>query len=217
MALPINVEDSCNGYTAKVDKSRSLRVIQSPFPPFGQDYSTRVLRQFFTDDGGPDGDEDMRVSGTLASPVEFFISSRSDKDVFIKSLSFVIADSGADLNEFGGIGALSNGCVLSYIDDEGEVIISDQLVTNWEFVRLCQATPEIGQQTNAFRANNVSGNSEAYTPTLDFQGIFGLPYGIKLRANSSDKISLFVRDDTSGVDQFDIIAYGIEQGEVDEG
>jgi len=55
----------------------------------------------------------------------------------------------------------------------------------------------------------VSGTSEAYIPVLDFSTIFGMPWGFRLRKGTTDKLTFTVRDNLSGLDQFDAIAYGI--------
>lgn len=39
---------------------------------------------------------------------------------------------------------------------------------------------------------------------------FGMPWGIRLRAGTTDKLAFVVRDNISSLDQFDIIAYGIK-------
>jgi hypothetical protein len=52
------------------------------------------------------------------------------------------------------------------------------------------------------------GNSEAYIPTLDFGGLFGTPFGVRLKGGTQDRLVFRIQDDTSGVDRFDIVAYG---------
>ncbi|MCK5651053.1 MAG: hypothetical protein KAJ42_06745, partial [Gemmatimonadetes bacterium] len=62
----------------------------------------------------------------------------------------------------------------------------------------------------AFQASNVISTSEAYLPMLDFQLIFGLPWGIRLAAGSDEVLRFTVRDDTTGVDGYDALARGFE-------
>jgi len=61
-----------------------------------------------------------------------------------------------------------------------------------------------------FRANNVSGSSEAYIPTLDLKTLM-LPFGVQIAKGSTEKMVLRIRDDCSAVDQFDCIAYGFDR------
>lgn len=204
------MDGSGTGNEVHVTSERAICAQDTGLPPISQVGDAIVLRQFLTDDGTATGSTDMRVNGSTTEQ-EFYIGADATKDTFITSLSFVIADSGANLNQFGNISALTNGCKLRYVDVEGEVVISDQLTTNWEFVRLCQGNPAFGSTTNAFRASNVSGNSEGYIPFLDLRTVFGLKWGIRLRAGTLDKVSLVVRDNVTGVDQFDCIAYGFKR------
>lgn len=129
-------------------------------------------------------------------------------DLYITALSFLISDLNAVLNQFGTIGALTNGCQLIYQDQRGDVFIHDELKTNFDFIRLGLANPPFGDAATAFRANNMSGNSEGYIPVVDFRTTFSLPWGIPLKAGTNHRITLRVRDDVTGVDAFDCISYG---------
>ena len=48
-------------------------------------------------------------------------------------------------------------------------------------------------------------------PVLDLRKVFGLSWGLRLRAGTEDKITVTIRDNVSGVDQFDCIAYGFKR------
>jgi hypothetical protein len=80
-----------------------------PHPPIEDEYIYLPFRQYFTDNGRPDGSNDIRVVGTAADPIDFYISARQDDDIFIKTIAFVISDAQATLSNFGNIGALPNG------------------------------------------------------------------------------------------------------------
>ena len=92
--------------------------------------------------------------------------------------------------------------------NEGDIVINDSLKSNFDFIRPALGQPAFGDSAAAFLASNVVGSSEAFIPTLDLSNTFGLPWGIKLRANTNDKLVWQVRDDNTGPDQFDIVAYG---------
>ena len=214
--LDINLIDgkTPNKYAARVEKTGAVRIIEEPTPPFNSLRSSmRITRQFLTDDGTSSGDEDMRVDGSV-TPVEFWYPASPDKDRYVTQLSFVISDAGATLNQFGSIGALTNGCRLAYEDEMGEMEINDSLTTNWEFVRLAGGNPAFGDGNTSFRANNVNGTSEAYIPILDLRTIFGFKWGVRLQAGTTQRIVLTVRDDVSAVDQFDCVVYGFERSNV---
>ena len=173
---------------------------------------TIIFRQYFTDDGTKTGSNDLRVDGSTTN-VDFYISSSITRDRYITSLSFEIADASAVLNKFGNLAALTNGCQLLYDRPGVETVeIHDALKSNWDFIRLCGGNPALGSSTDAFKANNVSGNSEGYIPFLNITQ-FLPPYGIKINAGSTERLIIRIRDDVSGVDSFNIIAYGFERFE----
>jgi hypothetical protein len=208
MTIKVSLQDgSGSGNLAKINDEGALTAVLHTHPVRDEAILTKPIIEFMSDINGA---TDMRVDGSTTN-VSFTINARADKDVFIKSISFIIADAGATLNNFGNIGALSNGCKLSWsTQDLGEVTINDTLISNFEFVRLCSGYPAFGSGTSAFRATNVSGSSEGFIPILDFTQVFGMNYGLRLRAGTLDKITLTIRDNVTGVDQFDAKAYGIE-------
>ena len=107
---------------------------------------------------------------------------------------------------------MSNGCRLLWRTSEvGETQIDGALKSNYDFIRLSQGYPAFGTAANSFLASNVIGTSEAYIPVLNFTEIFGMTWGLKLRKGTNDSIVLQVRDTTTGVDAFNMIAYGIQR------
>lgn len=210
MAAPVNLKGA-SGHLSEVDSAGAALVCDRRIPVLETSDSIIPFRQYLTDDGTATGTNDMQVSASAASPQDFFISAVSDGDIYITALSFVIADQNATLNSFGAVTALTNGCQLLWQTTDRTVTIHDALQSNWDFVRLCQGQPAFGDSAAAFRASNVSGNSEGYTPALDIRTVFGMPWGIKLRQGTVQKLIMRVRDDTTGVDQFDCIAYGFER------
>jgi hypothetical protein len=165
-------------------------------------------REFLKNDAGSN---DLAVDGS-ATEQTFYVEAIKERDIYIKTLSFVIADSSQSLNEFANTnGVLANGCLLQWKSSDVKTVdIHDALKTNWDFVRLCLGQPAFGATTDAFRASNVSSTSEGYIPFLDMAATFGLPYGLRLRRQTKDRIQMTIRDDCSAADQFDIIAYGLE-------
>ncbi len=149
------------------------------------------------------GSTDMQVSASLAAPQTFFIAARDDFDVYVKTVMVTIADQNAVLNQFGAITALTNGVNFCWESQSlGSFVIKADMKSNWDFVKLSRANPAFGSTTSAFRASNVSGNSEGYVPVIDFFTLFGQQYGIKLRKGTTDKLVFEIRDDTTGVDEF---------------
>lgn len=203
------------GNFAKVETGGYLRVQPAPFPPDDDRDTQIIFREFLTlnNDGTT---SDMRVDGST-TPQLFYIQAEPDSDIYITSLSFLLADTdnAPILEEFGALPALTNGARLYYEDSNGEIDIADSLKSNFEIVRLCQGTPSFGTGTDAFFAEDVTsgaGNQFAIIPILNFQSVFGFQYGLRLRSGTTNKLVLSVRDNlTGGLDNFNIIAYGFKR------
>ncbi len=206
MAWDFCLKDGCGTYNKlKIYKEGQLPVVVHPHPPQSESIAALPFREYLTLNG--DGTTfDMRVNGSVNNQ-SFFVQGNSQYDLYIKSLSVVIADVNASLNNFGNLAPLTNGCRLVWIDQEvGELDINPSIKTNFDFVRLAGGQPS---GVNG-PLSNVTGNSEGFIPFLDFQYIFGLQWGIRLRRNTLEKLELTVKDDLSvGLDSFNIIAYGI--------
>lgn len=209
MSRTTRIEDGTgSGNYAKVSKEGYLYTQEAPFPPVDQESKLSIYREFLTLNG--DGTTiDMRVDGSV-TPQSFWIQAEPDRDVYITSVSFKLADSGATLNEFAGIPALANGCRLYYEDNNGEINVGTNLITNFEIVRLCLGQPAFGTGASAFIAGNVAGNSEGVIPVLDFRN-FGFKWGLKLAAGTLNRLILEVNDNVTAIDAFDVIAYGFRR------
>ena len=193
----------------KVNGEGELSVVVHPHPPQDEETASLPFQQYFTTDGTSSGATDMKVNGSVTNQ-EFYIKAASEYDIYIGSIAILIADAGATMNNFGNITALTNGLKFSYFSNEtGELVIHDNLVSNFEFVRLSLGNPPFGSGTSAFRASNVVSTSEAFMPVIDLALTFKMPYGLRLKKNTTAKVGFTVRDDVTGVDQFDIIGYGI--------
>jgi hypothetical protein len=214
MPVSFFIKDPLSGKRTRVNPDGALYTIDEGVPIFGAPVTQLPFRDYFRNSAGS---FDMRVAASPASPVEFQIMANSDPNVerYITSLAFVIADQNATLNQFGNIGVLPNGCDIEFNNPaapNGIVSLSlTGLQTNYDFVSLAQGEPAFGDGTTAFRAANVSGNSEAYIPILNLKKAFGYTYGIRLQASSDDAFTIRINDNTSGVDEFTCIANGFDR------
>jgi hypothetical protein len=209
MAVKANIEDgSGNGNFAKVSNEGFLFTQEAPFPPSGEETKITVYREFLTlnNDGTTN---DMRVDGSTTSQY-FWVNSEPNFDIYITTLSFLISDAGAELDEFGNLAALTNGCRLFYEDNNGEINIGTDLVSNFEFIRLCQGNPAFGNAADAFRARNIVGGSEGYIPVFDFRN-FGFRWGLKLKAGTNNRLVMEINDNVSSIDGFNATAYGFRR------
>jgi len=207
--ISVRVKDG-EGQTAKVLESGALLVQQDELVQAGNE-RLLIFNGFLTDDGTQTGSNDMRVNGSV-NPVEFSITPPSvERDLYISTLFFTIADAGASLNQFGSITALTNGCTLRYNNKEGERIIRSGLTSNFEFGRMAGFQPAFGDGNTAFRANNVVGASEAFLFQYDFKRINGFDYGLRLEGGTTQSLSIVINDNITGVDLFDCYVSGFER------
>lgn len=192
--------------TAGVDDRNFLRVVQSLEPPLIPQ-KVKPFSQFLTDDGTASGSNDMIVNGS-STPQEFHVCASQDGDLYITSLSLIISDAGAALNEFGNFSALSNGSEICYNNDEfGDVVIHTDMTSNFDHVRAALFNPPFGSGANSFRGSNVVGTSEAFMPIFDLTKIIP-PYGVKLDHKTNQKLIFRIRDNIPNVDEYTIKAFG---------
>ena len=209
MTVDVHVKDPTNKNRMAIASDGSVSVIIQPHPPIeGEDaHNPRPVRQYMKNSAGA---SDMRVNGATTN-VEFYIEADDDFDTYIKSVSVVIGDAAALLSKFGALAALTNGVLFTHETiDLGTTIIHDALKTNFNFIRLSLGNPSFGDGVNAFLAGKVAGTSEAYLPVINFTDIFGLPWGLRLRKGTKDRLVFTVRDNITAIDQFDAIAYGLK-------
>lgn len=218
------VDGTGQGYVARVDQFNTLWVRDFGIPPTSDpnnpagallfnDIQT-VYREFLTRDG--DGvTTDARVSGSLASPVNFYVSAEQNVDIYITSIAISVGASGQQLDDFGGTsGGLTNGLKFFYQGVNGDIIIGNNIKSCFDVVRLCQGNPAFTDPSaGPFIAANVLGATEGLFQVLDLRKVFGLPYGVRLNTGSVNKLVMQVRDIivTTGPTPttfFDAIAYG---------
>ena len=209
MTAGFKLIDSAGSKAGTTVSGGALHTVEHPAPPFGLAQNMQIFRQFLTADGTSTGSTDMRVDGSVTN-VNFWIPAQQSSDLYIKRISFVLADASLSLAKFGNLTALTNGCTLKYSDKRGDVTIHGALKTSFDLVRLCVGGEvPIGATTSSFIASNVAGTSEGIIPSLDFSMVFGFRWGLRLAYGTAQKLVVSIRDDiSSGLDQFDCIGYG---------
>lgn len=192
------------GQRLKIDKEGNLNVVAHKRPPINQDTTLLPLRHYFTNNGS----KDMNVDGS-ANFIDFSIDADNFKEKSVKSMFLSIVDAGATLSEFGNLPALTNGVEFIWqSQDFGEIVIANELKSNFDFVAFGGGNPAYGSGASAFVAPNVIGNEEAVITFIDFEKLFGFEYGIPLRKGTKDKLIFRINDNISGVASFTAIGYG---------
>ena len=194
------VDGKGRGNEAIVTDDKAVLVTSTAIPHNTERDRVRIYRDYFRNSSGA---LDMRVNGSV-TPQDFYIESSTDSDRYIDTISIAIADASAALNKFGNINALSNGVEIFYEDTKnGNVIIGDNLVSNFELIRLCAGGAHaIGSGSTSYRASNVQGSSEGYLMYLDFSEVFGIPWGVRLKKDTNLRLVVRINDNITGVDKF---------------
>lgn len=205
--LDVSIFDKKNSNRAKVNDEGSLSVIVDPHPP--QDESV-VAAPFVSDFLSSDGSNDLLVNGSITS-VDFNINADPDLDTYIKTISVIISDPAARLDRYGGAVALTNGTQLIWeTQDLGTINVASSIKTNLGFVRSTGVNPAFGSGADAFKADLSGAGADAFLPVFDLANIFGLVYGVRLRAGTNDKLIFRIRDDlTASITEHNAIGYGI--------
>ncbi len=209
-------------YNAKVSIDERLCETDQTYPPIDGDQIIQLyVRPLTLNNDGVT--TDMKVNGSV-TPQEFYIESEVDFDIYINSISFFIAAelTLADLGEFAGITTpLTNGCQMIYESNEvGEIIIGDELKTNFDLLRMATMNPNFGLVSNAaFKViQTFSNQDDGYFFIVRFSDYgYETEYsgGLRLKGSTSDRIVFKIRDNLnltpSEISTFNGIAYGFKR------
>jgi len=205
--LKTSIHDQKNGHSISIDEDGSTSVYVIPKPPTGRKQQALPFTETLTLNG-LGVVSSMLVNGSVTQQ-DFFVSAKS-YDTYINTVSFIIADAGATLRNFGALSPLTNGLEFYYFSQEnGLYSIDSGLKTNLDFVRLANFEPSFGTGAEAFQGRDIVGASEGYVGIIDLEDVFGLQWGLKLRANTTDRIGFIVKDNITGIDLMNIKLYGI--------
>lgn len=209
MTLPVYVKDGTGSQNRlRVSDLNEVLNNQSLDPRTCTDTLSFPFSEFFVNGSS----SDMRVDGSSTS-VDFSVSARGDRDVFVKVISVFLSDAGAQLDDFGALSSLTNGVSFTYKTNSiGIVTIQDEIQTNYDFIRLGHSTHAVGDNTTAYKINFPGGASPTvYNPIIDLSKTFGFPWGLRLKKGSQDKLTFTVNDDLSaGMDGFNIKCFGAQ-------
>lgn len=204
--IKTNIVDSKNSNELTVEDNGAINVYVIPRPPFTINEVALPLVEFLKLNGT--GTTSFVIDGSVTNR-DFFVAAK-DYDTYINTIVFEIADAGAVLNQFGALAPLTNGLDFYYFNSSsGKYIIEEGLKTNYSFVKLANFEPSFGTGAAAFQLTNAISASEAYVGVIDLEDVFGLQWGLKLRADTTDRIGFTVKDSLTGLDQMTIKVYGI--------
>jgi hypothetical protein len=212
MPLKTWIIDRLTGNKASVDNHGGLLVTGRSVPEADYEHEHLVPYQSYLETAA--GSSNMVVNGSTTN-VDFYVAASENHDVWIKTISVQVADGSSTLAKFGGLAALTNGCALWWEEPvHGKIQISGDLKTNADLMRLSQGTPSFGDAATAFQWPNIGPPGVpviGYIPSIDLARIYGPPWGLRLRRGSKARLGITVRDDLTGISQFDTIVYGVQR------
>ena len=165
----------------------------------------KELSDLFVDEAKYLGSPDMRVSGSLVSPIPFTIPAAANTDIYIEDLIFDGQGNGIKFGYFLNKAKLTNGVKLS--------IKSDNVITEFPIIYSTEGFK------NKFAA--LSGDAANFSLYLTPGGDemlsilkFGNPFVIRAAGTftTDDYIKVEIRDDiSSGLLRFNFRAKGFEK------
>lgn len=205
MTLGVNIKGEKAGFADIQDNSLLTSVL--PYPPLDVEDKIIPLIGSLTV-SGDDVTTNLNVDGSV-TPVDAFIGPPVNGDLYITTANVLIADNGSvQLNKFGSINnGLTNG-IRFFIESKNErIIVSAPLRTNFDFIRAGTLTEGLGSGASSYKINNADiDNDNGYNPIIDFTRLS--PIGIRMRADTQDKLGVVISDDLTEISTFNIIITG---------
>ena len=191
-----------NREVAEVTPDLAVLVSNQPYPAFAQQ-KIHPFSEFMMTSAGS---EDMSVDGSSTN-VDFFISAQDTEDRYVSSLSVIVAyGQTGNPYKWADANPLTNGHRLFYSSTRGEVDIFDGIKANQDFFRLQPDWVPAAWEVRGVNAVNDYG----YFITINLANDVP-PFGIKLDAGSTQRLTMRIRDDATDADSFNIRAYGFDR------
>jgi len=204
--LKTSLHDQKNGHSLAIEEDGSVNVYVIPQPPKEAEQITLPIAEYMKLNGT--GVTAMNVNGSV-NQQDFYVQAR-EYDIYINTVVFDIADAGASLEKFGALTALTNGLEFYYFNQtQGKYTIESGLKSNYDMIKLANFQPAFGSGNEAYKLTNVVGASESYVGVIDLEDVFGLQWGLKLKAYSTDRLGFIVKDNITGIDAMTVKIYGI--------
>jgi len=212
MATPIIVIDENGNTVLVIDRGLVTTPNAVPAPSTKPFIQVPLIQHLSTDGTGLGTTIDLTLDGSV-TPIDAFIAARSDGDLYLKSANvFIEGDATILLKDFGTIAdGLANG-IDTFIEHEGIKfdITRQPILTNLDLVRVGKDTPALGSDDSAFRLKIAGqGNANtAYNPIWDFTTLAAGNEGIRLAANTNQKLGITINDDLRELVTFNIVMEG---------
>jgi len=215
--LKVLLKDGANGgHAAKITNHDALRVtvVENDLPHIMTRNRKRLFSEVLGSTGASSGIVNMNVDGTTDQ--EFYIQSiippvdpspgEDHYDIYITSIIFIVADSAVVHNKFGNVTALTTGIDVIVTESGEETYLLKEIKTGGQLIAHAGAMHSFGDGALVNELTNWTDTDDAQVvmmPISDF-----VPGGIRLGHTSRDRISLWVRDDLQGLEEFTCRCFG---------
>lgn len=174
-------------------------------PPIGTKNQLRFYTAKLGSTGANGGVVNLNVNGSV-TPQEFYVSSHPDCDLYIGEITILIADTAVTHNNFGAIAALTNGVDI-IITESGEATYLIQAAkTGGQLIAQSGFHYGYGNGAESWELVNWTGISDAQTIVIPMNEY--IPGGLRIGRGTLDRLSVWVRDDLTGLTEFTVKIIG---------
>lgn len=219
MPIPIEITDFETEIGARVTKEHALVVTTVPASAellasisqdsvnsTGQNTATQRYHNALLSNPlvSPDP-TNMNVDGS-STPVTFEISAFTDADIYVTQVVIIIADNTVSANKFGSLAALTNGFNLHVSQDGTNTNIITNAKTEGQVMTQSGMNEAFGSAGSINEIGAYTGNNDARIITIPMDRY--IPDGLKLPANTADRIVATISDNLTGLEEFSVRVLG---------
>jgi len=194
-----------NARTAEVTNHSALSVahVAPDVPPIGTLSRYRYYSALLGSTGADSGTTDMATTADT-----YYVASHAEYDIRIMHIVLVVTDAGGGHNEWGNIGALTNGCDLIISEAGEDTYLLNKVKTHGQ--SLVQSGlfgfHTGGSNAFAFILANYSGSIEAQTTSIPVREF--VPGGLRIGRGTHDELRFVANDDLSNLEGMDCRVIG---------
>jgi hypothetical protein len=146
------------------------------------------------------GNPDMNVPGTVLAPRIFSIQPSPLQKIDVTRIIFVIEDATAmDFSTFGGLAALTTGCVVRYKNSDGTFTNLFNWRTNGELIE---------RSFDHTFQSKIGGGDFGFVARSTWAGSSKRGVAIRLDGANLEELEIVVQDDLTGLTKFKTISQG---------
>jgi hypothetical protein len=178
---------------------------QEATPSEGTENVTRYFSSILGAEGADSGITNQNVDGS-ATPQTFYIQSHADYDIHIMRIAIILADGNISHSKFGGVTALTNGWNLEFIESGDSIHMVQDAKTSGEVIAQTGFANPYGDSGTSFELTTWTGVDDAHTIVLPVSEY--VPGGLRIGRGTQDKFVATVRDDLTGLTDFNVRLIG---------